>query len=82
MTRSLVFEEPRRKTRATRYRNPFVHKVPRYGSGLTIDCPIFSLTGAVLTRTILATHLPRLSPARVTRIKGRFFCCAQCEEGA
>ena len=82
MTRSLVFEEPRRKTRATRYRNPMAHKVPRYGSGLRIDFPIFHLTRAILPRTLFATHLPRLSPARVTRIKGRFFCCAQFEEGA
>ena len=39
--------------------------------------PILLLTASLPDRINRVTHLPRLSPARVTRIKGRFFYCAQ-----
>ena len=39
--------------------------------------PIFLLTAGLPRRIRIVTHLPRLSPARVTRIKGRFFYCAK-----
>ena len=82
MTRSLLLEEPRSKRRATRCPNPMPRNVPLYASRLTVDFPIFHLTRAILPCTLFATYLPRLSPERVTRIKGRFFCCAQLGEGA
>ena len=53
-----------------------------YASRLTMKSPIFCLTRHVLGRILHVTHLPRLSPVRVTRIKGRFFYCAQLGEGA
>ena len=77
-----ITEEPWSKKRAMGHGYALLRAGWLYASRIVVESPIFCLTRAFLARTMVVTHLPRLSPARVTRIKGRFFYCAQCGEGA
>ena len=52
------------------------------GSSCGQKCPTLLLTLGFPNRISNVTYLPRLSPVRVTRIKGRFFYCVSGETPA